>query len=101
MKKTMCKTALALVAAIAMILLVAVLMAVPAYASVDPAQYATTPQTVMYMGRILLLIVGVSVFGTPAAIATDHTELGKFLFFLGLGAACGIGGILGSKGWLW
>lgn len=52
MKKTIGKTALTLVAAIAMILLVAVLMAAPAYASVDPAQYAATPHVVMYTERM-------------------------------------------------
>lgn len=99
MKKTMCKAALTLVAAIAMILLVAVCIAVPAYASEglspENTQFGAT------IGKILLVFAGVTVLGGGVAVATDHPEWAALCRYLAFGLGCAMGVLFGSKGWLW
>lgn len=99
MKKTICKMALTLAAAIVMILLVAVLMAVPAYAS-----EGLSPQDTQFgatIGKILLVFAGVTMFGAGVAAATDHPEWVALCRCLALGIGCAMGVLLSSKGWLW
>ena len=102
MKKTMCKTALTLVAAIVMTLLAAVCIAVPAYASVDPAQYVTPKQTTMFIaGLFLNLALGIPfiVLFVGAALEMEDLTRGAAVFFVGSIVATGM--LLGTKGWLW
>lgn len=99
MKKTICKMALTLAAAIAMILLVAACMAVPAYAS-----EGLSPQNTQFgatIGKILFVFAGVTVLGSGVAAATDHPEWVALCRYLALGLGCAMGVLLGSKGWLW
>lgn len=104
MKKTIGKTALTLVAAIVMILLVAVLIAIPAYASVDPAQYVTPKQTIMFIaGLFVILALGVPfilLFVGAGLGANDSTTV-KIAFALCSGFASIAGGLYGLSGWLW
>lgn len=104
MKKTIGKTALTLVAAIMMILLVAVLMAVPAYASVDPAQYVTPKQTIMFIaGMLLVLALGspLIVLFVGAALGADDAASAKIATILSIGFASIAGAFFGLSGWLW
>ncbi len=104
MKKTIGKTALILVVAIAMILLVAVLTVAPAYASVDPAQYVTPKRTIMFIaGLFVILALGVPfilLFVGAGLGANDSTTV-KIAFALCSGFASIAGGLYGLSGWLW
>lgn len=101
MKKTIGKTALTLVAAIVMILLVAVCLAVPAYASVDPAQYATTQQTGMSIVRLLVILA----LGSPfivifmgAVLGADADSIDRVAGALCVGFAAAAGMLLWAIG---